>query len=81
MALRANEGELVGCGWCRFFQPIIEPSSGNPESGECRIAPPRLTDETYEDTGNRVPFGRFPEVLEDCWCGQFRHQETGVGLQ
>lgn len=41
--------------------------------GQCRINPPQLATDKY--------VGKWPEIPESSWCGQFMHRKTPLKQQ
>jgi hypothetical protein len=55
------------CGNCKFWNDLKK------GSGECRKwAPEFHPQQTMKDM-----FGRFPETMEEEWCGEYQRKEEG----
>jgi hypothetical protein len=68
----------ASCVDCLFFRDM---HPGMTLSGQCRRRPPVarvVSKDEYEDP---VYEGVFPLIDQEDWCGEFRHKETGAGLQ
>jgi hypothetical protein len=71
-----REERDVSCESCLFFHRLP-----NDCSGECRRHAPQVRKFAESSSGDAVFSGFFPDADPDMWCGEFRHKETGAGLQ